>query len=390
MEAETLHVCFLVHGHRGFARDLSYLQQKMQQMAAATRNSDTDMVVHAAVCNEGKTTDGVIKGGDRLTEEMLLVLRQELAKRNARHVTVSVLGNSLGGVYGRFALAKLTDSCHDSKLDGRYPLHFNIFCTTATPHLGIASHTFFPIPRRAEIGVAHAMGETGKDLFRLNDLLKSMATEERYLNPLAKFRKRIAYANAFGTDFPVPVHTAAFLNEDSTYPHHFLAQCEDEDQLVVDANGMVIATVHTPSREGSEHDLSEHFESDDDLTVMSTSLDALGWKKVFVDVRKEIPKITLPRLWKDMNKQERELAIQELKEKGVASSKDVAAAVTSPLFEDKFHWPMGHNMIVAFSRSPLSAYMNKGGRPLVDSLAKDLVEDIFNWNEDNLREHVNQ
>jgi hypothetical protein len=36
-------------------------------------------------------------------------------------------------------------------------------------------------------------------------------------------------------------------------------------------------------------------------------------------------------------------------------------------------------MLVAFSRSRWSKYMNRGGRPVVDSLAKELVEDIFRW-----------
>jgi hypothetical protein len=61
-------------------------------------------------------------------------------------------------------------------------------------------------------------------------------------------------------------------------------------------------------------------------------------------------------------------------------SRDVAAAVTAPMFEEKLHWPVGHNMMVAFSRSRWSTYMNKGGRPVVDSLAKELVQDIFTWN----------
>jgi hypothetical protein len=43
--------------------------------------------------------------------------------------------------------------------------------------------------------------------------------------------------------------------------------------------------------------------------------------------------------------------------------------------------PMGHNMIVAFSRSSIRTYMNKGGRPVVDALAKEVVEDIFSWKE---------
>mmetsp|Transcript_2596 Transcript_2596/g.3613 ORF Transcript_2596/g.3613 Transcript_2596/m.3613 type:complete len:91 (+) Transcript_2596:427-699(+) len=57
-----------------------------------------------------------------------------------------------------------------------------------------------------------------------------MATSQRFLKPLSLFQKRVAYANAFFTDFPVPAETAAFLNPDSNYPHHFV----DDDSIVSD------------------------------------------------------------------------------------------------------------------------------------------------------------
>ena len=40
-------------------------------------------------------------------------------------------------------------------------IYFNVFCTTATPHLGVSGHTWCPIPRKAEIGISLAMGDTG-------------------------------------------------------------------------------------------------------------------------------------------------------------------------------------------------------------------------------------
>jgi hypothetical protein len=471
MDANITHFCFLIHGHRGLSKDLSYVQTVMRRVAATEKRkrwvqyqqqedmtsvsssslplqgavgggeekegaeaSDFlrhDMVVHSVCCNEGKTTDGVVKGGDRLVEEIMNVIRQEMeirqsaegAKRGGiRDVTISILGNSLGGIYGRYAIAKLTEQCqHESEgcyiLDGKFRLMMNIFCTTATPHLGVAGHTFVPLPRSAEIGVAHAMGDTGKDLFRLNDLLKTMATSPEFLEPLGSFRKRIAYANAFGTDFPVPAQTAAFLNEASTYPHHFLDDDDPDpdqegDQLVVDDNGLVIAILHTPvkdkdeSKENSTAEVLEQVEQNttSELVQMSTSLDALGWKKVFIDVRKEIPNIALPRSFRRLNNNgtntsssgngngnpgdeemddssERLKQIDLLRQRGVVGSRDVAAAVTAPMFDDeKLHWPVGHNMMVAFSRSRWSTYMNKGGRPVVDLLAKELVQDIFTWN----------
>ena len=404
LQAATVHFCFLVHGHRGLSVDLSYLQTQMHQQAhewvgGDQMSSSVDMVIHSAVCNEKKTTDGVKLGGERLAQEMLQVIREHMRDRNATVLTISVVGNSLGGLYARYAVSMLAELCPASLddpfvliLDDMYRVRLNVFCTTATPHLGVAGHTFLPLPRTAEIGVAHAMGETGRDLFRLNDVLKTMATSPTFVKPLGIFRKRIAYANAYGTDFPVPAHTAAFLSESSEYPHHFLDDGDTQDRLVVDDNGLVIATLHTPPL---PEDTKLPHDDMDDLVLMSTALDSLGWKKVFIDVRKEIPRIPLPpiRLRRssatDSSSSDSETGddapvepIEHLRERRVVGSKDVAAAVTKPIFDSRqFHWPMGHNMIVAFSRSRFSSYLNRAGRPFVDNLARDLVHDIFSLDE---------
>jgi hypothetical protein len=366
------------------------------------------MIVHAALCNEGKTTDGVQPGGERLVNEMVQVIRENMRRRRTKSVTLSVLGNSLGGIYGRYAIARLADMCEPAPddpgvlvLDGEYRIRCNVFCTTATPHLGVAGHTFLPIPRTAEIGVAHAMGDTGRDLFRLTDLLLTMATSAAYLEPLGCFRKRIAYANAFGTDFPVPAHTAAFLSTSSEYPHHFDDDdVADEQDLIVDDKGLVVARVYTPPGRSDDGPIDQDAEYDE-LALMSASLDSLGWKKVFIDVRKEIPNIPLPQLLLrrssgndsgsssdadaaagDEAAADPPPTIDHLRVRRVVGSKDVAAAVAAPLFgSDRFHWPVGHNMIVAFSRSRLSSYLNRAGRPFVDGLARDLVQDIFSFDD---------
>jgi len=183
------HFCFLVHGHRGFRKDLSYLHTVMEllvdqkKLSLAERLSSNDqkkdmdgtlrhdMVVHNAVCNEHRTTDGVVNGGERLVTEMLETIRSSMKERRIAcpesplvDVTISIVGNSLGGIYGRYAIARLGDVCKDLVLDGKYRLHFNIFCTTASPHLGVSKHTYVRLPRSAEIGLARAMGNTGKDL----------------------------------------------------------------------------------------------------------------------------------------------------------------------------------------------------------------------------------
>jgi hypothetical protein len=506
------HFCFLLHGHRGLSRDLRYMQIAMRRVAAkerrrrwqqavadATTTSATttmalpnlgylrqDVVIHASVCNEHKTTDGVRNGGERLVEEMLQVIAYEMEKRPLpaekdgdpplllQDITISIVGNSLGGLFGRYAIAKLMEQCTPIRQDSaphggkywvlqlgskngnsnsskNYRVHLNVFCTTATPHLGVSGHTYVQIPRAAEIGVAHAMGDTGKDLFRVTDLIHTMATCPSFLRPLASFRKRIAYANAYGTDFPVPAATAAFLSERSTYPHHFVPQeqlpqplgqgrnisngsedgsssgsssssvtktdSDEEDDYDDRAAGedntnLIIATLHTMASHnhhdedgqqqaqkstGVEDPQGESKEDDEDdedeLHRMSKSLDQLGWKKVFVDVRRTIPSVELPQLLHIRRRQPSSLPtsafpsdrshdcyLQTLRQhKSVVPSKDICSAVSTPPKFDRLQIPLGHNMMVAFSRSPFSTSLYKGGRPVVDALAKELVEDIFTW-----------
>jgi Putative serine esterase (DUF676) len=363
----------------------------------------------------------------------------------------------------------------------------NIFCTTATPHLGISGHTFVTLPRRAEIGLASAMGTTGKDLFRINSILYDMATSEQFVNPLSLFRKRVCYANAYGTDFPVPASTAAFLSEYSTYPHQVSDDDDsNEDSLVEIATLYTVPQTSNRSREESVLHIPNKEETvaslERELAQMSVSLDSLGWKKVFVDMRKEVPHIVLPkslirggsgsRNMLSSQKTTSTIPVQSMTSSTesersshgshssddeeeddpapsenstfpiepihrmvkkrrmssrhkptisnvnnstmILSSKDVAMAVSTsallfetntvtekdPSFNDDntqhderdetngrkeaqdethfaIHWPLGHNMIVAFSRSRWSAHMNKAGRPVVDALAKEIVHDIL-------------
>lgn len=98
----TTHFGFLIHGYHGLSKDLSYFQTIMQQqwttssvekkkkrqhqschsnrrhskMDFSLQHDDCDdMVIHNTIFNEGKTTDGVINGGDRLVQEMRDILK---------------------------------------------------------------------------------------------------------------------------------------------------------------------------------------------------------------------------------------------------------------------------------------------------------------------------
>lgn len=220
-----------------------------------------------------------------------------------------------------------------------------------------------------------------------------------------RFRKRVAYANAFGTDFVVPTQTAAFLDEDSHSLHYFDEYFDENiDEMIVDdikqeigataasegSNktnrsfkpslaeelGLVIATFHT--KQGSFKDTATGVSSMKDLTVMSSSLDGLGWTKVFVDIRREIPlALSIPI---GSNNEHINCPIQKLKSsKKVVESRDLAKAVSGNPTKTLISLPLGHNAICAMSRGAVTLAMNSGGMPVVDSLATKLTNDISSW-----------
>ena len=306
-ENTMTHFCFLVHGDRGKPADLLYLRSAMADTAekiflsksSTTSITESDdkmnlkankhrIILHSCQSNWNRTSDGIEAGGERIFNEILKVIRSsidELQQNDGEiiDVTMSLIGNSLGGLYSRYAISKLatyssssqdnveskivnnsmneTDPPSVSKetilIDGKIRIHFNTFCTTATPHLGVSGHTWLPLPRSAEVGIGSLMGQTGKDIFRMSTLIKTMCTEELFLKPLGSFRKRIAYANGYHTDFVVSTKTAAFLHPESTIPHTMseqnLAEGQQEDfdinseNISSNHNGMVVATLYTQS-----------------------------------------------------------------------------------------------------------------------------------------------
>lgn len=364
-----------------------------------TNSQSSSFIVHNAACNEGTTHDGVVKGGERLANEIIDVIRSELEGRRHNNkeysdVTISIIGNSLGGLYGRYAVMQLDEMLPSSAeggddlqqhyiLDNTIRIHFNVFCSTASPHLGCADRTFFPIPRFAEIGIAKRLGETGRDLFRVNDLMRTMATSPRFTRPLARFHKRIAYANAYGTDFVVPGSTAGFLDANSDSIHYFDADFTDDKAgdgvCPASEKGLFAATCYTPRRSLSSP-IEESTNSTSEMEVMSKSLDALGWTKVFVDMRREIPiSVKLPSLTTNDTSNNIDCPVKRLSiDRKSVASKDLSRAVSS-LGGNHISLPFGHNSICAFERGSFATEFNKGGRPVMDSLALSLVHDVSRW-----------
>jgi len=500
---------------------MSYLHEALQAAMQTTELVDQSsavpcVVIHRNMCNNGQTTDGIAAGGDRVAKEVMKIIQSDMLRRlrhsnpsppppspqkngsgitsspvrkkpkrileengtrnesslplsntsdeQVLHATVSFVGNSLGGLYARFAVSKLpsfmtlgtTEEGHTiGASTTKVLLDSNVFCTTATPHLGVASHTWLPIPRIAERAIGMGLQKTGLDLFRLDryddkgkDLIYTMNTQyETFLKPLAKFRKRIAYANAFRTDFQVPTDTAAFLSKQSTYPHVHeqlvyepkpgtnkskaeeavsakKANLAEKERLAKEVPFMAIL-LETEALDHSAPDFEKRHaalldssmtqctnDGDRDLLRMAVSLDSLGWTKVFVDVRDRIlvPGVSIPFLTHkgdargelekfitDRHSSNHKDSLPVIVKKKPTGDDDDNDNNNSKMkksdsrseiriesrelvrllnLSEMLHVPLGHTVMVANSKSWWYSQLNAKGRPVMDKLAKDLLQQL--------------
>jgi hypothetical protein len=320
-EEPFTHLVVLVHGLKGSEQDLAYLAQTLERQT----HRDANVVLHRSSCNSQMTHDGVQKGGERLKAEV----EQEIKKIEGQ-VRLSFVANSMGGLYARYAIA------HIDMADNITPL---VFCTTSTPHLGCCNHTYVPLPRWAETTIGKMMAETGNDLFGITSIVQEMGTSEFYLDPLRKFKRRVAIANAFATDSLVPVATAAFLSKSSDYLHTTLPK-----------NDRYVLSVHTEP------------DQDHNADDMSQCLDSLGWTKLFLDVRDTIPLPSIPIPF-------RTPAI--VPDREVWTSKELFPVLNQ--IGSRWQIPLGHTVGIANSRNSAYSWFTAGGQPFMDQLAQDLL-----------------
>mmetsp|Transcript_26135 Transcript_26135/g.39553 ORF Transcript_26135/g.39553 Transcript_26135/m.39553 type:complete len:626 (+) Transcript_26135:48-1925(+) len=426
------HYVFLVHGWLGNSKEMSYLESSINHARESytksvfmKNNHDTRLITYSTIENDGKTTDGIANGGTRLAKEIQQFIKTDLTQnRNSltlesdkkeHHVSISFVGNSLGGLYARYALSQIPTEIqllvnNDTKGDKESPtkqqpiiLHKELFITTATPHLGCSSHTFFGIPRALEKIIGRVLRMTGKDLFRVPngnqknnkndsqdiDLIQEMCTDyESYLKPLTMFRKRVAYINAFQTDFQVPTSTAAFLNQDSTYSHS-IRRCKEHDD---DGESFIVAIANTKGNSdilAQKEDSKEEKESED--KIMSVKMDAIGWEKVFIDVREYIPGISLPFVkqssrekWNNFIQSKvfdskQSTATLEHSQKNAGGVVNVESRELYDLMmgSERLGVPVGHQVMIANSKNEMYSSFTKTGRPVMDHLAKQIVKSLY-------------
>lgn len=345
------HLIVLVHGWMGNAQEMDYMKQSLERQSQKYAPQNKFVIVSPTV-NEGRTHDGIAAGGERLAEEVTNLIQEY--KSDNSITTLSFVGNSLGGLYGRFALSKLD-------LSEVEPM---VFCTTATPHLGVSRHTYIPLPRFGEWAVAHILRPTGIDLFNVSPVIEEMAFQSTFTSPLLQFRKRIAYANAHGTDFQVPTCTAAFLCPKSPHPHLIVDDDNDGDDDSTSSEHFVL-TVETQQDENLTDPTSLP-------ASVGHALDQMGWKKVFCDVRDKIPLPSMPRPFGGSN--DHSIPRQES-----YTAKELIPIVTAG--GSRMHFPLGHQVLVANSKQGWYTAMSAGGRPVVDQMASEMISDIIKFTE---------
>jgi hypothetical protein len=354
------HLIILVHGWMGNALEMNYLRQALIK-EWEPHSSSGRLVIHAATSNEGLTSDGIEAGGNRLAAEVNQLLhgfRQQSGRSSMLYL--SMVGNSLGGLYARYALSLVDWNLVDQPLT---------FVTTATPHLGVSyPHTYVPLNRGLEWVVANTLQQTGRDLFLRSNVVEQLGTDPKYLTPLQRFHRRIAYANSFGTDFQVPTATAGFLSPTSASPHTIKSSSSTQYD-----ESYVVLTADTHPTNKSISSLTEK----NDMQTLVENLDALGWTKVFCDVRESLPAVPLPFRGKDLREPFPSSKVTAGTEDRVTTSKELHDLVTKPI-GSKWHFPAGHTVLVANSKNEFSANLNKWGRPIMDRLARDILEDFVN------------
>jgi predicted alpha/beta-fold hydrolase len=135
----------------GGPEDLRYLSQQIK-----TQGGNSVLVLQSK-CNEfTKTTDGISRGGSLLAEEVMRFAEQNAERLSQGNSRISFVGNSLGGLYCRYAINELFSPL-DGTIAGFLPSHFLVHLdhlfkvcieheflvqTIATPHLGVRDYTF--------------------------------------------------------------------------------------------------------------------------------------------------------------------------------------------------------------------------------------------------------
>lgn len=284
------HLVVLQHGLYGGPMHLTALADELMQ------RQPRELLVHQARSNEGLTRDGVAAGGERLAAEI-----REVVARESSLESITLVGNSLGGLYVRHAAASLLEgSGDDATMAGLRP---DALVTTGCPHLGVRRYTYLPVPRWLRPAGVLIAGATADDLL-LRDasrlLVEMSVPSSAFGEALGVFSRRRCYANLRG-DFMVPFGSAAIETapwgwgvDDEQHARAFASRAgvAFTDDAVVDGRkdgiGVVCEARAEAMRLPRRRRQSEWIDDENDdggesgglEELMRSGLHAHGWSKV--------------------------------------------------------------------------------------------------------------
>jgi hypothetical protein len=192
-------------------------------------------------------------------------------------------------------------------------------------------------------------GPTTRDLFLQSPTIQELGTSEVYLAPLRRFQKRIALANAYRTDVLVSTRSGAFLSSNGVYTtNSTAAQGKKNYALVMEC---------TPRNSEGDYNKED----------MADCLDSVGWTKILLDIRDDLP---FPAISNPFRKKQPEPPVPE---REVWTAQELMETFDrSPGSSWKI--PLGHQVSSVNSKNSLYSRISSGGQPTMDQLGKDLLE----------------
>ena len=155
---KDFHIVVLIHGLDGFSSDMDFIATRLRERYGTRR-----LRIFAPTANHYKTYDGILNGATRILQQLILELGRIRDLEGGNCCFLSVIGHSLGGMYGRCLIGLL----HEEGLIPTILKPVN-FITLATPHLGSREHSKYLGDKVTSMVLGSFIGLTGSGTFYIS------------------------------------------------------------------------------------------------------------------------------------------------------------------------------------------------------------------------------
>ncbi|GAM17350.1 hypothetical protein SAMD00019534_005250 [Acytostelium subglobosum LB1] len=189
------HMVLFVHGLYGAPTDFTNLSSQLKK-----KHPDINIQLSESNYFFGATRQGIDTCGDRLVSEILKLTEEHKPKK------ISIVGHSLGGVIGRYAIGKLEEQNYFNEVK---PVQF---VSLSSPHCGSRRPPNGWLNRIISKYTDTFISTTGNQLMLTDDekdpLLVRLANKHgSYHKALSRFENRTLYSN-IENDFQVVFNTS--------------------------------------------------------------------------------------------------------------------------------------------------------------------------------------